>query len=81
MKASFHHLLDKLLGIIEENDTYKVAFGFDKGDFGSLLTGGKKTIEHHCTIACKLFLMPSETGWTVDDLITLGIVVKNWVSR
>ena len=80
-KASFHHLSDKLLGFIKENDTYKVAFGFDKGDIGSVLTGGKKTIEHHRAITRKLFLMPSETGWTVDDLIPLGIVVKNWVSR
>ena len=35
MKASFHHLSDKLLGFIEENDTYKVTFDFDKGDAGS----------------------------------------------
>jgi hypothetical protein len=80
-KASFHHLSDKLLGFIEENDTYKVAFGFDKGDVGSVPTGGKKTIEHHRAIARKLFLTPSETGWTVDDLVPLGIVVKNRVSR
>lgn len=80
-KASFHHLSDKLLGLIEENDTYKVAFGFDKGDVGSVPTGGKKTIEHHCAIAHKLFLVPSETAWTADDLIPLGMVVKNRVSR
>jgi hypothetical protein len=80
-KASFHHLLDKLLRFIKENDTYKVVFGFDKGDIGSVPTRGKKTIEHHCTIARKLFLTLSETGWTEDDLIPLGIVVKHWVSR
>jgi len=81
MKASFHHLSDKLLRFIEENDTYRVAFGFDKGDVGSVPTRGKKTIEHHRAIARKLFLMPSETACTVDDLIPLGVVVKNRVSR
>jgi hypothetical protein len=80
-KASFHHLSDKLLGFIEENDTYKVAFGFDKGDAGSVPTGGKKMIEHHRAIAHKLFLTPTETAWTVDDLIPLGTVVKNRISR
>jgi len=76
MKASFHHLSDKLLRFIKENNTYKVAFGFNKGDVGSVPTRGKKTIEHHCAITCKLCLTPSETGWTEDDLIPLGVVVK-----
>jgi len=80
-KTGFHHLSDELLGLIEENDTYKVAFGFDKGNVGSVPTGGKKTVEHHRAIARKLFLTPSETTWTVDDLIPLGVVVKNRVSR
>jgi hypothetical protein len=80
-KVSCHHLSDKLLGFIEENDTYKVVFGFDKGDAGSVPTGGKKTVKHHCTIACKLFLMPSKTVWTVDDLIPLGVIVKSRISR
>ena len=75
-KASFHHLSDKLLGFIEENNTYKVVFGFDKGDVGSVPTGGKKTIEHHCAIACKLFLTPSETGWTgTEDLRSVEFVI------
>jgi hypothetical protein len=56
-------------------------FGFDKGNAGSVPTGDKKTIEHYRAIARKLFLSSSETGWIADDLIPLGIIVKNRVGR
>ena len=77
-----HHLTDKLLTLIEDSATRKVAFGFDKGDVGSVPTGGKKIKDHHRAIAVKLFLDPEEPFGTFvhDDLDKLEDVVKNRIN-
>lgn len=50
-------LTDKLLTVISEQVTYKVAFGFDKGDAGSVNSSGKKVKEHTERIAEKVLLL------------------------
>jgi hypothetical protein len=63
-----HPLSDSLLGIIEDNPVYKVAFGFDKGDVESVLNGGKKVVEHYRSIARKLFVDNPQLEWTEQPL-------------
>lgn len=62
---------------------WKVAFGFDKGDVGSVPTGGKKIKDHHRAIAVKLFLDPAEPfgNFVYDDLEKLDDVIKNRINR
>ena len=61
----------------------KVAFGFDKGDVGSVPTGVKKIKDHHRAIAVKLFLDPEEPfgNFIHDDLEKLDDIVKNRINR
>ncbi len=68
--------------MIEDNPTWKVAFGFDKGDVESVSTGGKKLKDHHRAIAMNLFLDPNipYKDFTIADLLKLINVVKNRIS-
>jgi hypothetical protein len=77
-----HHLTDMLLTTIEDNPTWKVAFGFDKGDTESVPTTGKKLKDHHCTIATRLFLDPKVPfkDFTNEDLPKLADAVKNRIN-
>lgn len=77
-----HHLTDKLLTVIEDNPTWKVAFGFDKGDMELVPTGGKRLKDHHRTIAIRLFLDPEVPikDFTHVDLPKLIDVVKNRIN-
>ena len=47
---------------------YKVAFGFDKGDVESVPNGCKKVVEHHPSIARKLFVDDTDSEWTEADI-------------
>ena len=76
-KPENHHLTDTLLTLIEDNATYKVAFGFDKGDVGSIPTGGKKLGEHHQSLACALFINEVNPSWSEEDIPQLKDTVKN----
>ena len=75
-----HHLSDSLLGIIEDNPTYKVALGFYKGDVENVLNGGKRIIEHHQSIARKLFINIEGLDWMEEHAKQLGESVKNRVT-
>ena len=44
-----------IIGLVEDNVTWKVAFGFDKGKVQKVKTGGKILAKHHQAIAAKLF--------------------------
>jgi len=58
----------------DENVTWKVAFGFDKGKVQQVKTGGKKLTEHHQAIAAKLFPDDISGRWTADsDMKKLGL--------
>ncbi|KIM80351.1 hypothetical protein PILCRDRAFT_9552 [Piloderma croceum F 1598] len=76
-----HHLMDLLLGIIEDSTTYKVALRFDKGNVGAVSSGGKKVIEQYQSIAWKLFINVKNSTWidTKDNIRALGYSVKNCV--
>ena len=75
-----HSLSDALLGIIEENAVYKVAFGFNKDDVELVPNGSKKVVEHHPSITRKLFVDDPDSEWTEADIKQLGESVKNWIS-
>jgi hypothetical protein len=77
-----HYLTDKLLGLIEENSTWKVAFGFNKGDVKLVNSGGKKIIEHHKALAEKLFITDPSGKWDEKlDIKKLTNAVKNRIVR
>ena len=56
--TSSEHLLlsNTLLGILEDSATYNTALSFDKGDVGSVPTGGKKGVDIYREITCKMFI-------------------------
>ena len=77
-----HYLTDNLLGLIEDNATWKVAFGFNKGDVKLVNSGGKKIVEHHKSLAEKLFLADSSGRWGVkSDIKKLANAVKNRIVK
>lgn len=75
-----HHLADQLLTLIEESPKYKMVFGFDKGNTGSVNSRGHKIIDHYHSLACVLFVETPSSPWAHDDISKLGNVVKNCVS-
>ncbi|KAF8582916.1 hypothetical protein K439DRAFT_1617903 [Ramaria rubella] len=75
-----HYLTHKLLGFIEENLTWKVALGFEKGTTEQVNSGGKKLIEHYRTLARRLLIDDDSGRWADMDLVKLGDVVKNRVN-
>ena len=76
-----HYLTDNLLGLIEENDIWKVAFGFNKGDVKLVNSGRKKIVEHHKSVA-KLFIIDSSGKWDgKSDIKKLANTVKNHINK
>jgi hypothetical protein len=57
-----------------------MAFGFDKGDAGSVNSGGQKIIDHCRSLARVLFVETPGSSWAHDDISKLGNVVKNRVN-
>jgi len=77
-----HYLTDKLLGLIEENAMWKVAFGFNKGDVKLVNSGGKKIVEHHKSLAEKLFIVDPSGRWdSKSDIKKLANTVKNRIVK
>ena len=66
-----------LLSIIEDSATYKTALSFDKGDIGSVPTGGKKVVDIYCEIARKVFIDQPGSKYTKDDLEELKDIICN----
>lgn len=67
-------LTDQLLTLIEDNPTWKVALGFDKGDATNVKNGGKKLVDHYDDIVKKLW--PGED----DQEKNLRDAIKNRVA-
>ena len=81
-KKNMHYLTDNLLGLIEENDVWKVAFGFNKGDVKLVNSGGKKIIEHHKSVTEKLFIMDPAGKWDgKSDIKKLANAMKNRINK
>jgi hypothetical protein len=66
--------------LIEDSPKYKVAFGFDKGDAGSVNSGGQKIVDHCRSLARVLFVEMPELLWAHDDVSKLVTVVKNRIN-
>ncbi|KIJ29465.1 hypothetical protein M422DRAFT_269123 [Sphaerobolus stellatus SS14] len=75
----YHHYTDALLTLIEDNEQYKLAFGFEKGTSVSVTSGGKKPIDICRTLAQKVLLVDKETTWASKTPVELGEAVKNRV--
>ncbi|KAF8583653.1 hypothetical protein K439DRAFT_1617283 [Ramaria rubella] len=74
-----HHMSDRLIGLIEDNATWKVVFGFEKGTMEAVPTGGKTCAAHCVDITRKLF--DSMSGpWDDMEQPALATVVKNRIS-
>ena len=73
-------LSNTLLSIIEDSATYKTALGFNKGDVGSVPTGGKKAVDIYCEIACKVFIDQPGSKYTKDDLEELKDIIHNRIT-
>lgn len=83
MKEENHDLSFKLISIIKDNATYKVALGFDKGEGKkNPSSGGKKVAEHYHDIGRELFIDNSDSHWSWEesDLEHLKDVICNWIS-
>ena len=80
--TSLEHLplSDTLLSIIEDSTTYKTALGFNKGDIGSIPTGGKKVVDIYHEIARKVFIDQLESNYTKDDLEELKNIIHNRIT-
>lgn len=73
-------LSDTLLSIIEGSATYKTALGFNKGDVGSVSTGGKKIVDIYREIARKLLIDVPGSKFTEDDLEVLKDIIRNRIT-
>jgi hypothetical protein len=77
-KKEMFHITSSLLTLIEDNSTWIVALGFNKGDETSVPNGGKKLAGHYRDIAERLFFPGDGSGqWKKDDLDKLRDSVKN----
>ena len=76
-----HHLLDSLLGIIvRTTPPTRWHSDFIKVMSKNVLNGGKRIIEHHQSIARKLFINIEGSEWTEEHAKQLGESVKNRVT-
>ena len=57
-----------------------MALGFDKGDVGSVPTGGKKVVDIYREIARKLFIDAPESKFTEDELEELKDIIRNRIT-
>ena len=65
---------------IEVNDTWIVAFSFNKGATGTVSSHGMKTVDHYCDLTMLIFIGPNCLGdFLEDDIPKLVNTVRNWV--
>ncbi|KIJ54765.1 hypothetical protein M422DRAFT_42001 [Sphaerobolus stellatus SS14] len=79
-KAENFYLTDELLSQIEDNESYKQAFGWAKGTTVSVPTGGKKAIKHCKTLAKVVLIDDRSKQWSNHDEETLAEVVRNRIN-
>jgi hypothetical protein len=79
-KPENHHFTSALLTAIEENNTWIVAFGFNKGAAGTVSSHGKKTADHYRDLARLIFIGVGCLGdFSEDDIPKLVNAVRNRV--
>jgi hypothetical protein len=79
-KLENHHFTSILLTVIEANNTWIVAFSFNKGAAGVVSSHGKKTVDHYCDLTMVCFISANcPRDFLEDDVLKLVSVVRNWV--
>jgi hypothetical protein len=68
-------LSNTLLGILKDSVTYKTALSTDKGDVGSVPTGGKKVVNIYHEIVRKMCIDVPGSKYTKDDLEELKDII------
>jgi hypothetical protein len=79
-KAENHHFTGTLLMAIKANNTWIVAFSFNKGAAGAVSSHGKKTVNHYRDLTMLCFIGANCPGdFSEDDILKLVNAVRNWV--
>ncbi|KAM6497403.1 hypothetical protein JOM56_007876 [Amanita muscaria] len=79
-KLENHHFTSTLLTAIEANNTWIVAFGFNKGAAGAVSSRGKKTVDHYRELTMLCFIGADCPGdFLEDDIPKLVSAVRNRV--
>ena len=79
-KPENHHITSALLTAIEENDTWIVAFGFNKGAAGAVSSHGNKTVDHYRDLTMLIFIGADGLGdFSEEDIPKLVNAVRNRV--
>jgi hypothetical protein len=60
--------------------TYKTALVFNKGDVGSVPTGGKKVVDIYREITRKMFIDQPGSKYIEDDLEELKDIIRNQIT-
>lgn len=76
-KKDNHHLTDALLTLIEESDTYRVAFGFEKASDDHVPGTGQRPNALHRQIAKAIFVDDPSLPYTDAQLPQLELSIKN----
>jgi hypothetical protein len=65
---------------IEANNTWIVAFGFNKGAAGVISSHGKKSVDHYHDLTMLVFIGTDSLGdFSEKDIPKLVNAVRNWV--
>jgi hypothetical protein len=63
---------------IKANNTWIVAFGFNKGAAGAVLSHGKKTFNHYCDLTMLVFIgVDCQGDFSEEDIPKLVNAVRN----
>ena len=79
-KPENHHFTSALLMTIEANNTWIVAFGFNKDTAGAVSSYGKKMVNHYCNLTILVFIGVNCLGdFSEEDIWKLVNVARNQV--
>ena len=79
-KPENHHFTSALLMAIEANNTWIVAFGFNKGTAGAVSSHGKKMVDHYHDLTMLVFIGVNCLGdFSEEDIPKLVNAVRNRV--
>jgi hypothetical protein len=64
---------------IKANNTWIIAFGFNKGAAGTISTHGKITVDHYHDLTMLVFGLDCLGDFLENDILKLVNTVRNWV--
>jgi hypothetical protein len=79
-KPENHHFTSALLTVIEANNTWIIAFSFNKGAAGVISSHEKKTVNHYHDLTMLIFIgTDCLRDFSEEDIPKLVNAVRNWV--